>query len=315
MMPSATLSASTDPLPIADRFSYWADVVAQTFVPLECNSPARSDFFGHIRHRQLGRVGITDVRASAQCVRRTRAKIAQAPSDDLIAVINVDGRCNTGQRSHVALLQPGDGAVVSARETYFFDFPDPFRQIVLKMPRCLVSARAANVSDDAFRLSAGPANLLRHLAVAVLDGPDGLAGAQELGVERAFGELLGSASAPATRRDVQAETASARYEAAWHFIRENLADPALGPAAVAAHVALSARSLSRLFAMNGQTVERSIWSSRLAAAKQDLADPHLKHRSITQIAFAHGFCDAAHFSRSFAGAYGVTQRQFRSRLI
>ena len=315
MRSAAIQSASTDFLPVADRFAYWADVVAQTFVPLECDSSARSDFSGHIRHRQVGRVGIADVRASAQRVRRTRTKIAQAPSDDLIVVIHVDGRCNTGQRSDVAMLHPGDGALVSARETYFFDFPEPFRQLVLKLPRSLLNARIASGSGCAFRLAHGPAHLLRHLALAVLDGPGDVATAQDTGVERAFGELLCAAAAPTTRSILQAEAASARYEAAWRFIRQNLADPALNPASVAAHVGLSARSLSRLFAVNGQSVERSIWSCRLAAAKNDLADPCLRRRTITQIAFAHGFGDAAHFSRSFADAYGETPRRFRSRLL
>ena len=79
---SATVRASTDRLPAADRFPYWADVVAQTFVPLECDSLARGTFSGSIRHRRIGRIGITDVRASAQRVKRTRNKIALAPRDD-----------------------------------------------------------------------------------------------------------------------------------------------------------------------------------------------------------------------------------------
>ena len=157
-------------------------------------------------------------------------------------------------------------------------------------------------------------HLRGDFAFAVLDGPGDVAIAQEAGVERAFGELLRSSAAPATRRDSHAEAASARYDEALVFIRQNLADPALNPAAVAAHLGLSARSLSRLFAMNGQTVERSIWSNRLVAARHDLADPHLRHRSIIDVAFSHGFSDAAHFSRSFSNAYGITPKQFRGKL-
>src|SRR5688572_26646835 len=85
------------------------------------------------------------------------------------------------------------------------------------------------------------------------------------------------------------------------------------PTSVASHVGLSARSLARLFATNGETIERSIWSRRLAAARDDLADPDLLHRSITDVAFSCGFNDAAHFSRSFSAAYGMTPRQFRAK--
>lgn len=307
----ATVRASTDQLPAADRFPYWADVVAQTFVPLECDSPARRMFSGSIRHRRIGRIGITDVRASAQRVRRTASKIAQAPRDDLIVVVNVSGQCNVGQRSHAASLSAGEGAMVSARETYFFDFPDAFRQLVLKLPPSLL--RTSPMRGGSLRLAAGPANLLRHLAFAILESPEAGAIEEEVAVERAMLELLRSAAAPSSTQDIGANAAVARYAEACGYILRNLSDPALGPASVAAHVGVSARSLARLFAMNGQTIERSIWLRRLAAARDDLANPDLRHRSITDIAFGCGFNDAAHFSRSFSNAYGLTPRQFRTK--
>src|SRR4029077_9278825 len=90
---------STDGFPTAERFPYWADVVTQTFVPLECDAPDRTRFSGTVRHRQVGLIGITDVQASAMRVRRTPATIARAPRDELIVVLHLDGRCTTGQRA------------------------------------------------------------------------------------------------------------------------------------------------------------------------------------------------------------------------
>ncbi len=307
----ATVRASTDLLPIAERFPYWADVVAQTFVPLECDSPARRTFSGSIRHRRIGRIDITDVRASAQRVRRTRSKIAQAPRDDLIVVVNVSGQCNVGQRSHAALLAAGEGAIVSARETYFFDFPDAFRQLVLKLPPSLM--RLASARNDSFRLASGPANLLRHLAFAILESPEAGEIGEEMAIERAMLELLHSAALPVSAHDIAAGVSAERYAEACGYIVRNLSDPALGPTAIASHVGVSVRSLARLFAMNGQTIERSIWSRRLAAARDHLADSEARHRSITDVAFSCGFNDAAHFSRSFSSAYGMTPSQFRAR--
>jgi AraC-like DNA-binding protein len=96
------------------------------------------------------------------------------------------------------------------------------------------------------------------------------------------------------------------------FIRRNLTDPNLNPAAVAAHVNTSTRSLARTFARAGTTIERMIWRERLAGARHDFLDPRLSDRSITDIAFSWGFNDAAHFSRSFSKAYGVTASEFRA---
>lgn len=313
MQPSATLHASTERLPVADRFSYWADVVAQTFVPLECDTPARRSFTGSIRHRRMARVGITEVSASAQRVQRTRAKIAQSPSDDLIVVMNMAGQCRVGQRSVNALLGAEEGAVVSAAAPYCFEFPDAFRQIVLKVPRVLLRIAPAGHATPSLRLAFGPARLMRHLALAVLEGSEAMSATEEVSVERVFIELLRSATTHLPADDHSTAIASTRYSDALDFIGQNLADPGLTPAAVAEHLRLSRRSLSRLFAMNGKTIERSIWSFRLAAARDQLADPALRHQSITEVAFSCGFNDAAHFSRSFLNAFGTTPSQFRAK--
>ena len=52
-----------------------------------------------------------------------------------------------------------------------------------------------------------------------------------------------------------------------------------------------------------------------AAAHRDLVDPRLLDRSITDIAFSWAFNDAAHFSRSFAKAYGVAPSAVRAAHI
>jgi AraC-like DNA-binding protein len=72
------------------------------------------------------------------------------------------------------------------------------------------------------------------------------------------------------------------------FIRRNLTNPNLNPAAVAAHVNTSSRNLARTFARAGTTIERMVWRERLAAARRDLLDPRLLDRSITDIAFSWG---------------------------
>lgn len=313
MQQTATVQVtSTASLPVADCFPYWADVVTQTLVPLECDTPVRRDFFGSIRSRQIGRIAIADVYGSPQRVRRTRAKIMHGPSDDLIVVVHIEGRCKAGRSENAAQLQPGDGVIVSAEHLYFFDFPDCFRQLVLKVPRALLRS-AVEETTGTFRLTCGPANLLRHLAFATLDETDLLSGTGEIGIERALAELLRSALAPAASGNLTDRAALTRHAAACDFIRRNLPDPALDPAAVATHVGVSVRSLSRLFAVRGESVERTIWSLRLAAAKDDLADPRLKDSSITDVAFSWGFNDAAHFSRSFAHAYGITPSGFRAK--
>ena len=50
---------------------------------------------------------------------------------------------------------------------------------------------------------------------------------------------------------------------------------------------------------------------RLEQAAADLTDPRYQSRAVSQIAFANGFEDAAHFSRAFKGRFGRTPRDWR----
>jgi AraC-like DNA-binding protein len=302
---------STRALPAPERFQYWADVVTQTFVPLECDAPDRRSFGGHVRHRQIGSIGITDVQASAMRARRTTATIARAPSDDLIVVLHLRGTCQTGQRAVAAEINPNEGAVVTTDETYFFEFPTQFRQLVLKLPQHLLAEkRIRSELGHSLLLAPGPAKLMQTLALSCLDDPIAVSADETQGIEQAFADLLRSAIRYAGGVAAHDNT-SARYQEACLFIRRNLTDSNLNPAVVAAHVNTSTRTLARTFARAGTTIERVIWHERLAAARRDFLDPRLSDRSITDVAFSWGFNDAAHFSRSFSKAYGVAPSEFR----
>jgi AraC-like DNA-binding protein len=302
---------SSGSFPGRHRFSYWADVVAQTFVPLQCDTSDRERFFGELRHRQIGVVGVSEVRASAMVARRTETKIAAAPRDDAIVVLQDAGSCNAGQQAETAVLQLGDGAIVTADQPYFFDFPTAFRQFVLKFPRDLIAADRLGVRRRNLLLSASAARLLRRLAVCSLEEPLPLSAEEAVGVERAFAELVDAAAYPA-RGGQDGLAPSPHYVAACQFIRRQLSDSALTPSAVAGHVRMSTRNLARLFARQGTTIDRTIWSERLLAARRDLADPRLRECSITEVALFWAFSDAAHFSRRFATAFGVSPTAYRA---
>jgi len=303
---------SSGSFPRGQRFSYWADVVAQTFVPLQCDTPDRDGFFGELRHRQIGVVGVTEVRAAPMIARRTQAKIASAPRDDAIVVLQDAGTCNAGQRMQAARLGPGDGAIVTADEPYFFDFPKAFRQFVLKLPRRLVAENHVVAgSERTLLLSSSGARLLRKLSLCSLEEPLPLSPEQEAGVERAFAELIRAAAYSSRNVDGGCEAAP-QYIAACRFIRRQLPDAALTPAAVAEHVRMSTRNLARLFARRGTTIDRTIWSERLMAARRDLIDPRLRDCSITEVALSWAFSDAAHFSRRFSGTFGISPAGYRA---
>ena len=95
------------------------------------------------------------------------------------------------------------------------------------------------------------------------------------------------------------------------LIERNLSDEHLNSEKIAAMMSISSRYLQDLFHSENETVSEWIWSRRLEKARRDLLDPLLARESITQIALASGFCDLAHFSRRFKGAYSMSPREYR----
>lgn len=96
---------------------------------------------------------------------------------------------------------------------------------------------------------------------------------------------------------------------ALRYIEAHLADPQLSPGVIAAGVGMSLRYLHLLFEQ-GDSVGATILARRLECCRSVLEDTSDK-RSISEVAYAWGFNDAAHFSRTFRARFGVSPREIR----
>ena len=91
-----------------------------------------------------------------------------------------------------------------------------------------------------------------------------------------------------------------------HMIRERFTDPNLSPSSVAADAGISARYLQKLFIARGMTCGRLIQSLRLEHASRLIARRVAlqSDQALSDIAYASGFLDYAHFSRKFRARFG-----------
>lgn len=103
--------------------------------------------------------------------------------------------------------------------------------------------------------------------------------------------------------------------AARRWIEENLHDPELSIAAIAAAQHISVSYLQKLFAADGHSVTGWIRERRCERCRRDLADPAERATSIGHIAERWGFISAAHFSRVFLKSFGLSPRDYRSAAL
>jgi AraC-like DNA-binding protein len=301
---------STSALPAHERFPFWADVVASTFVKLDCEAPQRDHFFGSVRHCTIGHSEIVDVASDAQSATRSRQGIALDSSDSLIVNLQILGDCLIETPQLATVIGVGQAAIVETAEKYRLMFPQRFRQIVLKLPRSIVGTQPLQSHGTLLRPSA--ARLLVQMSCWALHEADAIGEGEGQAFQKSIAEIL-RCGLPTEEFSEELDTpAKVRYQRAIDLIDIHLAKSTLTSARLARELGVSVRSLARLFKSRGSTVEEVIWQRRLDAARHDLLDCRLAQRKITEIAFARGFSDLSHFSRRFAEAYGQSPRKFRS---
>lgn len=117
------------------------------------------------------------------------------------------------------------------------------------------------------------------------------------------------------KRNVVRETGPALRELmrarADAFINAHLHEPDLSPRTIAARLGCSTRFLHLVFEDGDASLGATVLARRLDRCRERLTDPRERQRSISEIAFAAGFNDAAHFSRTFKARFGTTARELR----
>jgi AraC-like DNA-binding protein len=310
---------STAQVDASQRVAYWTDLVCDTYVQLECDAyPGGEGIDGEIAADSLATLQLSRVTATGQVVRRTPAKIARASEDYFLVSIQTEGRGVVSQDGRDALLAPGDFALYDSTRPYTLTFDAPFQQIVLMVPgNTLRTALRETERLTATRVCGdrGAGHLMIGMIGTLAADIDTLAPESAVAVADSVTQILiaGLSALPAVRRPSVSQLTAYHREQIKAIVRERLRDPSFGVVEIAACLRLSCSTLHRVWGGEACSLSDWIWSLRLDAARRDLCDPALAARSISEIAFACGFNDAAHFSRAFRARFGCAPRELRIR--
>jgi AraC-like DNA-binding protein len=302
---------SSDHLPGARQYDWWRDAVSATHLPWDLPRRLEGDYRARFRQQAIGQAQVVHCACDPCEGRRGKAEIAQLQQPLFGILYILKGREKLTQGGREIMLEQGSFTLWDSTRPIAFGLPQDLEKITLLLPQELVAERLPQAEDLVLRPVSGrrgPGALFAtHLRALAREGATlPLSGAAP--ILRATLDLL------ATSLGAVEDAADGGYHRAvrrriQEFILQNLSDPGLGPDDIARAAGISERQLHRLFQSGGHTVERWIWQQRLHRCREDLlTQPRAR---ISEIAFAHGFSDAAHFSRTFRDMFGVSPREFR----
>ena len=300
-------------LPPKARYSAFGEALSESHLGWDVYG-GTSDFSAVIRRRNLDQIDFVSCSCDPCEGTRTKALIDQAGAASVGILFELPGREIVRQGERETQLSPGEFVVWDGAKPMEFRVTEPLEKLSLFVPKSVLRRHGIDIGQATSgplgrnsRLAPIVSSHLRQIAV-------NLAGLSDTDLEL-VGHMALELIAATFRCDPAARFASpgdrALSEQITRYILDHLRDPALCPRTIAAANGCSVRKLHKLFSAKGLSVSRWILHQRLESCRQDLLHGDAD-RSITDTAFAWGFNDAAHFSRSFRTAYGQTPREIRS---
>ncbi|SCL47742.1 transcriptional regulator, AraC family [Micromonospora citrea] len=323
MTPLRVEVMDTTGVPPADRFPLWVDMAARVAAPIALTSDHAHDFQGCARMVRLGGIELTRFRYQSLAGRRTPRMIRQGDPEVYQLALTLAGASAISARRRESAIPVGHFTLIDWSRPHDLTHAGeqegnrPAASVTAVIPRTLLPLD----TDRVDRLTAG--------TISGLEGPGALL-AQHLHHITRYPEQFPAAHGPklaeitlslvsmtlATWLDAEDRLpGEVRRQALLSqvraFVERHLADPELGPQAVADAHHVSLRTLHRLFAAEEETVAGLIRRRRLDRCRRDLGDPLLRHHPVARVARRWGFTDAAHFSRAFRAAYGTGPQAYR----
>lgn len=307
---------STDEILQKERPAYWNFLVSSVLgrlhtIPEQNNGPFR----GSISYSHLATIPVAQVSSSQLTVVRPENFI-QDPQEDYFKInFQLKGNATLTQRGRSAHLAPGMWTIYDNTQPYELKFHADYQQLLFLVPRSELINRMPTIDlhlATSQTNQQGAGRLLQQLASSALEESDSMSGAARQSTGQMLLDML-MMSLASTHQDITA--GGGRFENVEQIIEMNLANPALSVDFIAQKLYLSKRSIQKLYAGRGTTVNRSIWAKRLARCQDNLADPRLEHLSIQTIALRWGFRTQAHFSRLFKEQVGMPPSAWRKQML
>lgn len=292
----------------SDRYAYWHEVICRFYARAEAHrNDGQQPFFAEFDRRMFGTLSISDIRCAALRYKRRREDVRIDPNEDFLLTLMLEGQAHLEQDGRLAVQQAGDFVLYNAAHEFVYDFTEPYRILLVRIPRRTLLSRL----PDAERMTAvalGPDSYIGSMAARLMRSASTMPIPEETGPSAKVGssilELIAAAFEldVAGRRDFRDRQAALLHRA-MEYIQAHLDDQDLDVESIAHALNVSQSTLSRAFASEGTTVMRHLWKLRLDVGHMALREGRVSR--VLDIALGCGFASASHFSRMFKDTYGV----------
>jgi AraC family transcriptional regulator, positive regulator of tynA and feaB len=228
-------------------------------------------------------------------------------ADHYLMLFQVAGQTAMTQIDQAPQLTVGDVALVDAARpmTYLSRFSSP-QWLTLRLPRKWVRSHFGFEPQGGVARRGTRASRLLFDLVRDAD-TEPASSRTDFYMQLAVYDLVGALFAPSDPSTL-GRGSDKLFQRICGVIKEGFSDPDLGPVEVAAEAGVSLRYVQKLLTVRGTTCSEFIYSSRLDHAA------YLLHRRallrtgepLSEIAYACGFRDYAHFARRFRKRFGYS---------
>lgn len=295
-----------------DRFDWWRDQMVQT-TGITTGQLEPGHYWGRLHVRSLPSLTFLSFTARNNLAERLRPQIRQLEWGQyfIYREMGDGGFFELGGREVVTAR--GDLILYDADTTMRARSKSNYRHHLWMIPKAILDPHLPPLPRPLvvhFPMGDG----MVALVLAVVDALAGRMG--ELGEPEAalaadnLGRLIAIACGGTAHGHAEA-VRTAKLDQLKQLIERRLTSLDLTPERAAAALGMSVRQVHMLFEPTGETFSRYVRERRLEACRAILKSPEAADRSITDIAFAHGFASLATFYRAFQGAYGVAPGDLR----
>lgn len=294
---------------------YWRDMVSNHHVAVTPEFRDTENFHAAMKIENWGGLQISETTCSTISYLHGLREMRRSVHNDFLCVLALDSGGTLETSGRLLDFRPGDLLVYDTDQLYSLHYTGDARTISLRVPRPLMISRL-HQADRHFAVRLDGSRPLARLAgnllenVAGLEGPDDADRRRE--AEAPILDILRLAVTEHCDTDMRPTPGQANMlDRVKKDLMQRIGDSELDVDTIAQLHGVSARTLNRLFAAEGTTVMRWIWSQRLAAAYRAMSDGSI--RQVTEAAFCYGFKDTSHFSRAFKREFNIPPSMLLAR--